>query len=80
MTDCFAPLGLQSILMFVPQGVALGWPVDGPLARDEFGPRQSVALPDAWIFVSHSLRDLEKVRELRNELERRGHNRRKGEG
>ena len=28
----------------------------------------------AWIFVSHSHRDLEKVRQIRNELERRGHN------
>lgn len=28
----------------------------------------------AWIFVSHSNRDIEKVREIRNELERRGHN------
>jgi len=28
----------------------------------------------AWIFVSHSHRDLEKVRRIRNELERRGHN------
>ena len=28
----------------------------------------------AWNFVSHSHRDLEKVREIRNELERRGHN------
>lgn len=28
----------------------------------------------AWIFISHSHRDLEKVREIRNELERRGHN------
>ncbi len=28
----------------------------------------------AWIFVSHSHRDLEKVRHIRNELERRGHN------
>ncbi|MFC1661906.1 toll/interleukin-1 receptor domain-containing protein [Gemmatimonadota bacterium] len=28
----------------------------------------------AWIFVSHSHRDLEKVREVRNALERRGHN------
>jgi hypothetical protein len=28
----------------------------------------------AWIFVSHSHRDLEKVREIRNELECRGHN------
>ena len=27
----------------------------------------------AWIFVSHSHRDLEKVRPIRNELERRGH-------
>ena len=27
-----------------------------------------------WIFVSHSNRDIEKVREIRNELERRGHN------
>jgi hypothetical protein len=26
----------------------------------------------AWIFVSHSHRDLEQVREIRNELERRG--------
>lgn len=30
--------------------------------------------PGAWIFVSHSLRDLEKVRRIRNELERRGRN------
>ncbi len=28
----------------------------------------------AWIFVSHSHRDLEKVRQIRNELEKRGHN------
>ncbi|MBL8826101.1 MAG: toll/interleukin-1 receptor domain-containing protein [Planctomycetaceae bacterium] len=28
----------------------------------------------AWIFVSHSHRDLEKVRAIRNELEKRGHN------
>ncbi len=28
----------------------------------------------AWIFLSHSRRDLEKVRPIRNELERRGHN------
>ena len=28
----------------------------------------------AWIFVSHSHKDIEKVREIRNELERRGHN------
>jgi hypothetical protein len=28
----------------------------------------------AWIFVSHSHRDLEKVRQIRNELERLGHN------
>jgi hypothetical protein len=28
----------------------------------------------AWIFVSHSNRDIEKVREIRNELEQRGHN------
>ena len=28
----------------------------------------------AWIFVSHSHRDLEKVREIRNYLEQRGHN------
>jgi len=28
----------------------------------------------AWIFVSHSHRDLEKVRRIRNELERLGHN------
>ncbi len=28
----------------------------------------------AWIFVSHSHRDLEKVYRSRNELERRGHN------
>ena len=27
-----------------------------------------------WIFVSHSNRDIEKAREIRNELERRGHN------
>lgn len=30
--------------------------------------------PGAWIFVSHSHRDLEKVRPIRNEPERRGHN------
>lgn len=34
----------------------------------------SVAKTGAWIFVSHSNRDIEKVREIRNELERRGHN------
>jgi hypothetical protein len=34
----------------------------------------SRAKSGAWIFVSHSHRDLEKVREIRNELERRGHN------
>jgi hypothetical protein len=28
----------------------------------------------AWIFVSHSHRDLEQVRQIRNELEKRGHN------
>lgn len=28
----------------------------------------------AWIFLSHSHRDLAKVREIRDELERRGHN------
>lgn len=28
----------------------------------------------AWVFVSHSHRDLEQVREIRNELEKRGHN------
>jgi hypothetical protein len=28
----------------------------------------------AWIFISHSHRDLEKVREIRNYLEQRGHN------
>lgn len=28
----------------------------------------------AWIFISHSHRDLENVRQIRNELERRGHN------
>jgi len=28
----------------------------------------------AWIFLSHSRRDLEKVRPIRNERERRGHN------
>ncbi len=27
----------------------------------------------AWIFVSPSHRDLEQVRQIRNELERRGH-------
>ena len=27
----------------------------------------------AWIFLSHSHHDLEKVRHIRNELERRGH-------
>jgi hypothetical protein len=27
----------------------------------------------AWVFVSHSHRDLENVRPIRNELERRGH-------
>jgi len=27
----------------------------------------------AWIFVSHSHKDLKEVREIRNELERRGH-------
>ncbi|MGO8697048.1 MAG: toll/interleukin-1 receptor domain-containing protein [Limisphaerales bacterium] len=27
-----------------------------------------------WVFVSHSHRDLDKVREIRNELERLGHN------
>src|ERR1700722_16457663 len=26
----------------------------------------------AWIFVSHSVRDLEQVRNIRNELEKRG--------
>lgn len=33
-------------------------------------------IPDtgAWIFVSHSHHDLEKVRQVRNELEQRGHN------
>ncbi len=28
----------------------------------------------AWIFVSHSNKDIEEVREIRNHLERRGHN------
>lgn len=28
----------------------------------------------AWIFVSHSNKDIEKIREIRNELEGRGHN------
>lgn len=28
----------------------------------------------AWIFVSHSHHDLEKVRQIRNYLESRGHN------
>lgn len=27
----------------------------------------------AWIFLSHSNKDFEKVREIRNELEKRGH-------
>jgi len=31
-------------------------------------------LSGAWIFLSHSHKDLEKVRFIRNELERRGHN------
>lgn len=30
--------------------------------------------PGAWIFLSHSHKDLEKVREIRNVLERHGHN------
>jgi len=29
--------------------------------------------PGAWIFLSHSNKDFEKVREIRNELEKRGH-------
>src|SRR5277367_3441113 len=37
-------------------------------------PKNFPAGEGAWIFVSHSHRDLEKVREIRNELERRGHN------
>ena len=28
----------------------------------------------AWIFVPHSHRNMEKARQIRNELERRGHN------
>ncbi|MDD2600807.1 MAG: toll/interleukin-1 receptor domain-containing protein [Kiritimatiellae bacterium] len=28
----------------------------------------------AWVFLSHSHRDIDQVREIRNELERRGHN------
>ena len=28
----------------------------------------------AWIFLSHSSKDIAKVREIRNELERHGHN------
>jgi len=28
----------------------------------------------AWIFVSHSYRDSEQVRQVRNELKKRGHN------
>ena len=28
----------------------------------------------AWIFLSHSHKDFEKVRQIRNEMERRGHN------
>jgi len=35
---------------------------------------QSTPHSGAWIFVSHSHRDLEKVREIRNYLEQRGHN------
>ena len=49
--------------MDVTQGVALGWLVGGPLARKAAH----------GTFVSHSHRDLEKVRPIRNELERRGH-------
>ena len=37
-------------------------------------PKNSPQGQGAWIFVSHSHRDLEKVREIRNELERRGCN------
>ena len=36
--------------------------------------RATTQLCGAWIFFSHSHRDLEKVRRIRNELERRGHN------
>jgi hypothetical protein len=37
-------------------------------------PHSTFVKTGAWIFVSHSHRDLEKVRRIRNELERRGHN------
>ena len=36
-------------------------------------PKQSQIGTGAWIFLSHSHKDFDKVREIRNELERRGH-------
>lgn len=59
--------------------------VDGELARDEqtrlvpavggADRANSPAAPEgAWIFVSHSHRDLEEVRRVRNALEAKGHN------
>lgn len=41
---------------------------------DDTQSKQSHKGDGAWIFVSHSNRDIEKVREIRNELERRGYN------
>ncbi|MCE5237948.1 toll/interleukin-1 receptor domain-containing protein [bacterium] len=44
-----------------------------PSARAEGGPGEP-APEGAWIFVSHSHRDLEEVRRVRNALEAKGHN------
>lgn len=44
-----------------------------PIMSSQLQRKQSENGTGAWIFLSHSHKDFEKVRGIRNELERRGH-------